>query len=196
MFFNREVSKMLAFFARLSILVTVFLSAVPLSADCGCDLLTSIARDTKRRNCWPNPFLCPERQVTRIPFAIMVNNGWRRQNMLGDFHFEPRTGQLTEAGRLKINWILTAAPEQHRTIYVHVGQSSEETAERIASVQAQVASLVPKNEMPQILQTAIPDTMAPADRVEAIDRMYQTEIPKPKLPDTAPSWRTSGSSSQ
>ena len=73
----------------------------------------------------------------------MVANGWRRQNMLGEFHFEPATGQLTEAGRLKVRWILTACPEQHRLIYVHTAERDEETSARIAAVQQLAAQIRP-----------------------------------------------------
>ena len=92
-------------------------------------------RDVKRRQCWPDPFLCPDRAAVRAPFCAMVANGWRRQNMLGEFHFDPQSGQLTEAGRLKVQWILTACPEQHRLIYVHAAGTREETAARVAAVQ-------------------------------------------------------------
>ena len=101
---------MLAYLARLIVFAVVTLTTIPLSADWLCDFCNSVARDTKRRNCWPAPFNCPDRQTVRAPFAIMVNNGWRRQNMLGDFHFEATTGQLTEAGKLKIRWIVIRGP--------------------------------------------------------------------------------------
>ena len=73
----------------------------------------------------------------------MVANGWRRQNLLGEFHFEPQSGQLTEAGRLKVQWILTACPEQHRLIYVHTAGTREETAARVAAVQQLAAQFPP-----------------------------------------------------
>ena len=83
------------------------------------EFCSSVARDTKRRNCWPKPWVCPDRQAVQAPFAVMVANGWRLQNMLGDHHFAAVTGELTEAAHLKIRWILTEAPQQQRTIYVH-----------------------------------------------------------------------------
>ncbi len=189
---------MLAFFGRLVVFTAILFAPIVLWADCGCDFLTSVARDTKRRNCWPNPFACPDRQTVRMPFAIMVSNGWRRQNMLGDFHFEQKTGQLNEAGKLKIRWILYEAPEQHRAIFIHIAQTNEETEARLASVQSVTASLVPRNEMPPIMITSIPDEGSPADRVELIDRKYQSSIPAPRLPpnpNTQSSSSSSGSSS-
>jgi uncharacterized membrane protein YgcG len=171
---NKEVPEMLAYFARLIVFAVVTLTALPLSADWLCDFFNSVARDTKRRNCWPAPFVCPDRQAVRAPFAVMVNNGWRRQNMLGDSYFEPTTGQLTEAGKLKIRWIIFEAPEQHREIYVHIGQTNDETQARLATVTAQATSLAPQGEMPSITQTSISDESYPADRTNWIIDKYKT----------------------
>jgi hypothetical protein len=181
---------MLVYLIRLITFAAVLFSAIPLSADGLCDGCNSMVRDTKRRNCWPAPFECPDRQAARTPFAIMVNNGWRRQNMLGDYYFEPTTGQLTEAGRLKIRWIVFEAPEQHRAIFVHIAQTIEETSTRMANVQAQVALIAPQAEMPPIMQTSIADSGTPADRVDLIERKYQASVPAPRLPAQT----TSGSS--
>ena len=173
---------MLAYFARLIVFAIVTLTTIPSS------------RDTKRRNCWPAPFDCPDRQTVRAPFVIMVHNGWRKQNMLSDFHFESTTGQLTEAGKLKIRWIILEAPVQHREIYVHIGQTPEETQTRLAAVTAQAATLVPQNEIPPIMQTSISDTGAPADRVDLIERKYQSSMPSPRLPSASGQSGGSGTS--
>ena len=105
------------------------------------------------------------------PFVIQVANGWRRQNMLGEFHFEPGTGQLTEAGRLKVRWILTAGPQQHRLIYVHTAEKNEETSARIAAVQQLAAQITP-NDVPPVMPTSISDDGWPADQVDLIGRKY------------------------
>ena len=173
---------MLAYLVRLFIFVVVTFTTLSTSAEWMCDFFTGVARDTKRRNCWPAPFACPDRQTVRAPFTIMVSNGWRKQNMLGDFHFEPATGQLTEAGKLKICWIMYEAPEQHRAIYVHIGKTTEETEARLAAVNAQAASLAPQSEMPPILSTTISDVGAPAERVDIIKRMDQSSRPVPRIP--------------
>jgi hypothetical protein len=191
---NKEVSEMLAYSVRPIIFAVIVFTAIPLPADWLCDFGNSVVRDTKRRNCWPEPFNCPDRQAVRAPFAIMVNNGWRRQNMLGEFHFEPTTGQLTEAGKLKIRWIVYEAPEQHRSIYVHIAKTTEETAARMEAVNLLVSTLVPQGEMPQIMQTAIADDGAPADRVDMIGRKYQSSTPVPRLPSPNGQSGSSGSS--
>jgi hypothetical protein len=165
--------------------------AVPARAswiDCmiqgGKDFCHGVARDIKRRNCWPQPFVCPDRQAIRSPLNIMVSNGWRRQNMLGDHHFE-EDGKLTDAGRIKIRWILTEAPQHHRTIYVRRATTAEVTAARIDSVQQLAALIVPEGELPAVLETSIPAQGWPAARVDAIGRKFEATIPDPRLPDAS-----------
>jgi hypothetical protein len=155
--------------------------ASQVSADlCSC-FFGGIARDVKRRQCWPAPFDAGDRVAARTPFAMMVANGWRRQNMLGEFHFEPGTGQLTEAGRLKVRWILTAGPEQHRLIYVHTAESNQETSARLAAVQQLASQISPAN-LPPVLATSISDEGWSANQVDAIQRKYIAAQPSPRLP--------------
>ncbi len=182
---------MLAYLARLIVFAVVTLTTLSATADWLSCFCNSVARDTKRRNCWPAPFNCPDRQTVRAPFVIEVNNGWRRQNMLGDFHFEPTTGQLTEAGKLKIRWIVFECPEQHRGIFVHIGQTTEETEARLAAVNAQANALSPQGQIPPIMSTAISDSDYSADQVDMISRKYQSSMPSPRLPSQ--NSQTSGS---
>ncbi len=162
------------------------------SAQLSADLMGDIIQDVKRRQCWPEPFSGWDRETVRAPFVIQVANGWRRQNMLGEFHFEPNNGQLTEAGRKKVLWILTVCPEQHRLIYVHAAEQNAETLARIASVQ-QLSSQISPNRPAPVLATTIPDDGWPADEVDAISRKYQSSMPSPRLP-AASSGAGSGSS--
>ena len=152
------------------------------SADWCFGIFDSIARDTKRRQCWPEPFSAVDRAAARAPFATMVANGWRRQNMLGDLYFEPNSGQLTEAGRQKVRWILTVCPEQHRLIYVHTTDSKEETTARFTAIRQLAVQLTPNN-LPPMLPTAIADDGWSAEEVQAIGREYLKSMPKPRLPD-------------
>ena len=185
---------MMAPFARFAVLTVATLACVvPARADwLGClvegvkEFGRGVARDTKRRNCWPEPFLNPDRYAVRSPLALMVSNGWRRQNLLGDHHFVDQGGELTEVGRMKIRWILTEAPPQHRTIYVHSAGNAEVTAARIDSVQQLAAQLVPEGELPLVLETGIPVQDWPAARADMIGRKFEASTPEPRLPE-APS---------
>lgn len=86
---------------RLAIIAIALAHAVPLSAGDMGDFLSSIARDSKRRNCWPEPFVYPDRDAIRQTLAVQDNAGWERQNLLSDFHFLSGGTELTEAGRLR-----------------------------------------------------------------------------------------------
>jgi hypothetical protein len=163
--------------------------ASQVSADLISYFFGGIAKDVKRRQCWPEPFAAPDRSAVRTPFATMVANGWRRQNMLGEVYFEPNTGQLTEAGRMRVRWILTAAPEQHRLVYVHTANTPEETSARMASVQ-QLARQIAPNRVSPVLPTSISDDGWPANEVDAIGRKYNSSQPTPRLP--MPSASSSG----
>jgi hypothetical protein len=157
----------------------------------GEDLVHCIVRDIKRRNHWPEPFVGPARQAARAPFAVMVGNGWQLQNMLAEQHFETGSGQLTEAGRLKVLWVLNEAPEQHRIVYVHRGANPQETSARIGAVQELLArSIYPGDPIIPVMETNRPNDGWPADRIDIIGRKFQAATPDPKLP----SGGTSGSS--
>jgi hypothetical protein len=74
--------------------------------------------DFHRNNCWMEPFRSVDRQAARMPFQAMVASGWQTQNTLSSHYFHPETHALNEAGERRIYWIMTHAPEEHRTLYV------------------------------------------------------------------------------
>ena len=98
---------------------------------------------------WPRQFIPAARRGVCQTYAAMINNGWRRQNLLGDYHFEPRSNELTKAGELKVSWILTQAPMHRRNVYVQRAADEADTATRVASVQRYSGNLSP----------AVPDVM-------------------------------------
>ena len=157
-------------------------SAVPAQAEFLKSFWHSCRTDFERNNCWPQPFVCPDRQAARAPFAIMVANGWRRQNLLGDNHFEDTDGQLTLAGERKVHWILTEAPRQHRSIYVHRAGTPEETAARIDTVQQVAIRVLPQGELPPIMATGISDQGWPAADADAVSRSVQANKVPPRIP--------------
>jgi len=174
-------------FARpLRTLVLVAVGVAATAAQGRAESLSMIAsygaKQFKRRNCWPKPFSYPDRHAVRAPFYAMVHNGWERQNMLGDHHFKSGTGELTEAGKLKVRWILTAAPPHHRDVYVHRADTDDETAARMHNVRLAAARIDPERGPPAILETDIPEYGWPAWRVEAIGRAIESSMPEPKLP--------------
>jgi len=172
-------------FCAVSVTLLMLAGVAPAQAEClPVRAAKSVWRDWKRNNCWPEPFVRPDRQAVRAAFAISIENGWRRQNLLSDFHFDMDTGKLTPAGEEKLRWILLEAPEQHRTIYVGRARTAQETAARINSIQKVGAEIVPDGPLPAVLETNIKPDGWPAERVDVIGRKFQDSIPDPRLPPT------------
>jgi len=152
-----------------------------------------VCRDFKRNNCWPAPFVCPDRQAVREPFVRMVAKGWTRENTLGDHHFEPETGKLTYAGVLKVRKILLLGPIEHRTIYVYRAMKPEETAARVDAVQQLAADTLRTGQLPAVLETNLPAPGWPADQVDNVSRRYRATMPDPRLPAASGEQDSSGS---
>ena len=178
---------------RLGIVLVALGYGVPVSAGALGEFLSGMARDTKRRNCWPDPFIVPDRHLQQTPFAAQVNAGWERQNLLSEFHFTPGGAQLTEAGQLRVQWIMTEAPEQHRQIYVHRAATPKETTARLQATQLYAAQSTYNGQVPQIFETTRTDDGWPADRVDAVSKKSTAAIPEPRLLGT-PSGGGGGSS--
>jgi hypothetical protein len=142
----------------------------------------SVARDTKRNNCWPEPFTVPARAAVRAPFVLMVAKGWERQNTLGSQHFDPETGKLNLAGQSRVTKILIEGLPEHRTIYVQRSLNPEETLARVDAVQQLAAKIVPQGELPEVLETNLPPLGWPARNVDDVDRKFRECLPPPQLP--------------
>src|SRR5690606_26497832 len=84
---------------------------------------------------WPRYYTPAARRGVCAAYSAMIENGWRRQNLLGDYHFHPDANTLTEAGKLKVQWILTQAPPGRREVFVERDLDQSVTAQRIAAVQ-------------------------------------------------------------
>ncbi len=134
---------------------------------------------------WPRQFVPAARRPIHETYAAMINNGWRRQNLLGDYHFDQETNVLTRAGEMKVQGILTQAPINRRDVYVQRATTSTETATRIAAVQGYSSQL-----SPAVGQVNVNDThiVAEGHSAMAVDNMFigfQTNRPAPVLPPPA-----------
>jgi hypothetical protein len=151
-----------------------------------CEFLDSFPRDTKRRNCWPKPFTCPDRQFVRTPFALQVAKGWQLQNTLSSQYFNDANGQLNEAGRMKVHWIMFEEPAQYRSINVCVGQTADETDRRLKSVQ-EFAAQIAEGNLPPIAPTNIPDRGTYADHLDFMARDLKVISQESKMDRYLPS---------
>ncbi len=144
---------------------------------------SDIARDTKRRNVWPEPFVQPDREAARAPFATMIGHGWRQQNLIAHYHFRKDGQGLTEAGRHKVRSILFGVTPQHRIIYVQRADDAQVTASRVSDVHALAAQLSPHGELPPVVETDIAPHGRPAEWVDAVGRKFHESMPAPTLPE-------------
>lgn len=147
-------------------------------------VISDIARDTKRRNCWPQPFIQPDRHAARAPFGTMIGHGWRQQNLIADYHFHEDGVKLTEAGSDKVRWILFEVAPQHRAIYVQTADDPQITAARIAEIQQLAIQLAPHGELPMVLQTHIRPHGWSAEWVDGVGRKFNEATPVPVLPES------------
>jgi hypothetical protein len=149
-------------------------------------LFDSLAHNIKRgyhRNVdWPWPYICPDRLAAREPFEIMVQNGWRRQNLLGNHYFDPVTHQLTTAGELHVRWIMTQAPPARRQVFVEGSIDPAVTAERIAVTRQYASQVAIDGQTPQIFETHLMAEGRPAGMVDITNVRFMENMPAPVLP--------------
>jgi hypothetical protein len=131
---------------------------------------------------WPWPYICPDRAAVREPFAIMVNNGWRRQNLLGPHHFDPQKGTLTTAGELKVHWIMTQAPPERRGIFVERSLDAAVTAQRVEAAREYAARVVIDGATPTVSDTHLVSEGRPAATVDATYVRFHESMQPPVLP--------------
>jgi hypothetical protein len=131
---------------------------------------------------WPWPYICPDRAAVREPFALMVDNGWRRQNLLGPHHFDPLSGQLTTAGELKVHWIMTQAPLDRRQIFVERSLDSAVTAGRVDAAREYAARVASDGRTPMVSDTNLVSEGRPASTVDAVYTRFNESMQPPVLP--------------
>jgi hypothetical protein len=134
-----------------------------------------------RNQTWPQPFRAADAQSVVAPFEIMRTNGWREHNTLGSLLFS-KEHELTEAGNLKVQWIVTQAPPSHRVIYVKTGKTDQITAARVESVEIAVSQLLPTGPLPQILVTDIEPPTSSGSYQTLVHRALISSTPTPRVP--------------
>ncbi len=151
-------------------------------AVCCDDTAIYVKRGYYTNEMWPWPYVCPDRISVREPFAIMVNNGWRRENLLGAHHFVPETNQLNAAGQLRVQWIMTQAPPDRRNIFVERALDPNVNTQRMAAVRDYATQVAMDGRAPQIAQTNLIFEGRPASVVDATNTKFQQAMPVPVLP--------------
>jgi hypothetical protein len=162
-------------------------------AVCCDDTAMYVKQGYRANQMWPWPYVCPDRVAVREPFCLMVNNGWRRENLLGSHHFIPETNQLNAAGQLRVQWIMTQAPPDRRNIFVERSLDQSITNQRIAAAQEYAAQVALDGRPAQVSQTHLVSEGRPATLVDFTNTKFQQSMPVPVLPAAQP---TSSASAQ
>ncbi len=162
--------------------VVVIVCAQQVQAVCCDETAMYIKQGYRTNQIWPWPYVCPDRIAVREPFCMMINNGWRRQNMLGAHHFNPETNQLNAAGQLRVQWIMTQAPPDRRSIFVERTLDQNATGQRIAAVQEYAVQVGIDGRPPQVAVTHLVSEGRPAAIVDATNTKFQQNMPVPVLP--------------
>lgn len=140
-------------------------------------------KQTYRENhMWPWPYQCADRLAVHEPFCIMVNNGWRRQNLLGAHHFIPGTNQLSTAGQLRVQWILTQSPPDRRSIFIERALDPVTNSERLAAVRNYGTKVSTDGQEPLVAETNLMSEGRPASVVDATNVNFLKNMPPPVLP--------------
>jgi uncharacterized membrane protein YgcG len=173
----------------------MLVSVVPAEAQWMTNFWDGAHREYKRNTAWPQPFLRADRESVTLPFGLMVANGWRRQNLLSDYHFQDDNSQLNQGGELKLRFILTQMPPQRRTVFVQRGFTPEVTSTRIEVVQRAAARMLPQDAFPEIVESDLPNDGWPAEEVDSVTKRFNSSRPQPRVTSSSNSGSSSGGGS-
>jgi len=130
---------------------------------------------------WPLPYVCQDRAAVRDVMDMQVSRGWQEETTVYDRHFDMGTNSLTRAGELHIERIVFIVPVERRCVYVQSTHNSGLDAVRMEIVQAAVDSLSDgRNDVPVSIRECQEHSRA-ASEVHAINTMYNTSTPSPRL---------------
>ncbi len=137
--------------------------------------------DKLRNNAWPQPFRSQDASSVIAPFEVMKSNGWREFNTIPNSFFNG-TNQLTDAGLLKVQQVLTQSPQNRKAIFVVKTESQEETAARVESVEIAVSGMIPVGDLPPIHVTDISPGTSSGTYQTIVNRALVKTTPTPRLP--------------
>lgn len=135
--------------------------------------------------CWPSPFVECDRASVHPPFSQMVLKGWQRQNLLADPHFYRGGDQLSEAGKERVQAIVSLQPVSRRAIFVYA-PDPQLAARRVTAVQQFVQTLTVDGPPPSVVPVQTPPNWASGAELDLIRRKYLESAPTPRLPAYEP----------
>ncbi|MBX3412906.1 MAG: hypothetical protein KF708_09475 [Pirellulales bacterium] len=146
------------------------------------DVLSRVWHGYKQNREWPYPYVYPDREQVRGTMSIIVANGWRTQNTLGDQYFVDEGSELNDAGKLKLRYIARLTPTQRRTVFVLESDDPTVTAARIEAVQTAMAHYLAAGEEPMITTTRVPNLGSSAEYIDQVERKFRDTTPDPRIP--------------
>ena len=161
-------------------LATLSISALTISLIGCADMRHRAGVDFARNVAWPQPFRGADSLSVVAPFEVMRDNGWRENNTLGTTLFSTEN-VLSDAGAIKVQWIVTQAPQNQRIVYVKSGTTEQVTNARVESVQLAVSQLIPSGPLPQILVTDIEPATSSGAYQTLVHRALIKTTPTPRL---------------
>lgn len=165
--------------------ITLLGAAAPASAFWIDGFVDHVRAGSKANQRWPSPYVCQDRVYAHQAFDAMVANGWRRQNLLGSHHFTSDASQLTEAGRLKVQWIVSQTPPGYRHVFVERSLDPGVTQQRMQVAQqfaTEVAMTTPGAGPARVVETHIVSEGRPAATVDYVNSQFRENMPIPTLP--------------
>jgi hypothetical protein len=129
---------------------------------------------------WPLPYVCQDRAAVYSMIDMQTALGWQEETTLYDRHFDPQTNLLTRAGELHLERILHIVPPERRAVHVQSTYDPGLDSARMEIVSAAAASMCNGNTVPISLRECQELSRA-ASEVQAINTMYNSSIPSPRI---------------
>jgi hypothetical protein len=175
--------------ARKLVIAATASTALAIGASASAFWLDAVGQhcnEVRRTNqLWPQQFVGQDRINAAAPFDVMVRNGWRRQNLLGTHHFNEDCTQLTDSGRLRMQWILTQLPPEHRQVFVERSIDPSVTQARIETARGYASQVVIDGTPADVTDTHIVSEGRPAPTVDYVNTQFRENMPIPALPESA-----------
>ncbi|MHB8973480.1 MAG: hypothetical protein ACYC3X_09600 [Pirellulaceae bacterium] len=139
--------------------------------------------DWHRNNAWTEPFNLVDREAVRAPEQVMIDKGWQLQNTIPDQLFNAETQELTRAGEMKVQSILTQMPTRRRAVFVMRGSTPEITEARVKSVEKSASEMV-RNASTLISVTDVVPREGSASYYDRVIMTFESTEPPARLPAT------------
>ncbi len=145
-----------------------------------------IEQGREENNLWPQQYVGADRERAQAPFNTMVRNGWRRQNLLGSHHFNEDSTKLTQAGKLRVQWILTQPPQEFRQVFIERSLETGIAETRTATINQFASRVLRDGGIADVTETHIVSDGRPATMVDFVNTTFRENMPIPTLPNSVP----------